>query len=174
MRDLIRFVWRGALGGAILPSLVWVYFLVATFPTPLFWLLLITGVGLAIPGAIVGGILWVLCKLFVKRLGILLRIAIGVGINSTILVMELITSDDVFFYDSVNFRRLIFTSIFYLSIGGIAGWTCPAATVFRKKPKEPELTYWERVREYEEAQAEHEFWKAKLDSRKSQNVKRST
>ena len=164
MRDLIRFVWRGALGGAILPSVWLVYYLVVTFGSPIFLLILIIGVGFAVPGAIVGGILW-FCALFVDRLGILLRVTIGVALNWSILLVGLITSEDSFLHGSLNFRYLIFAAVYSLSIGGIAGWACPAAAIFRNEPREPELPYWERVREYEAAQAEREFCKAKLDSR---------
>ncbi len=170
MKDLLRFVWRGALGGAIIPSLFWAYYLWVFFGTPLFWLVLITSYGLAIPGTIVGVGLWV-CALFFDRVGALWRVLIGMAIASTILVLVCLASIDSFTYDSQYFRRLIFSAVFYVAVGGMAGWICPATRIFRK---EPELPYWERVREYEAAQAEHEFWKAQRESGKSREVRLRT
>ena len=155
MLDLIRFIWRGALGGAIVPSLFWVYYLLVFFGTPLFWYVLFIAYSLAIPGAIVGAGLWV-CALLVERLGLLLRVTIGMAINSAILALGCLTSTNLINQDAQFSRRLIFSSIYYLAVGATAGWICPAAAIFRT---EPEPAYWERVRQYEAAQAEHEYWK---------------
>ncbi|MEP6819874.1 MAG: hypothetical protein ABJA18_10095 [bacterium] len=159
MRDLIKFVWRGALGGAIVPLLLSTYYLIVIFGTPLFWVYLISSPFLAIPGAIVGVILWI-CSLFFDRLGIVLRVTIGVAINSMFLVLEWLRSSESFSYDPSYLRRFIFWSTSYLLIGGMAGWLCPAAATWRREPEPP---YWERVRQYEAAQAEHDFGKAQLD-----------
>jgi len=172
MRDLIRFVWRGALGGAIVPSLFWVYYLLLFFDTPAFWYVLIFSSPLLVPGAIVGVSLW-FCALYFERLGLRLRVMIGMATTSAILALGwLASTESVFkiFQDPQYVRRVIFWSVYYLVIGGTAAWICPATTIFRK---EPEQSYSERVREYEKAQAEHEYWKTQLALGKSQAEKRS-
>jgi hypothetical protein len=158
MRDFIRFVWRGAAGGAILPALSLVVQLILLFGSPLFWVFLISSPYLAVPGAIVGAMLWI-CALFRDRLGLALRLAIGVAINSVFLLMGLLTSSKTLFYDPQGLRRHIFWSVFYLLIGGMAGLFCPATRIYRREPEPP---YWERVRQYEAAQAEHDLRKAQL------------
>lgn len=160
MRDLIRFVWRGAVGGAIVPSLVVAYYLIILFGSPLFWIFLISFSFslIAIPGAIVGAVLWI-CALFRDRLGLILRVMIGMAINSVFLLWEWLRSKETLDYNPQNLRRQISWSAFCLLIGGMAGWLCPATRIYRK---EPEPRYWERVRQYEAAQAEHDLRKAQL------------
>jgi hypothetical protein len=73
--------------------------------------------------------------------------------------------------DVLNFPRMILSSLSNgASVGVLAGLFCPAATIYRREPK---LSYLERAREYEAAQAEHEYWKAQLASGKSRVDKRS-
>jgi hypothetical protein len=165
VQDLSRFIWRGALGGMIVPAL----YLFALYGPAFILYFLITSFWLAIPGAIVGAFLWFLCARFVDSLGALLRITIGVVIAST--VMTLMSFSTFSSHGDLADLPLL---IFWLplngaSIGVLAGWLCPSATVFRKEPK---LTHWERVRQYEEAQAEHDYWKAQLESGKSRADKR--
>jgi hypothetical protein len=172
MQDLIRFIWRGALGGAIVPSFIYIYYMMMLYGSSLFWVLLIISLSAALPGAVVGATLWFLCVRFVESLGTLLRITIGVSVGSTITALWWIYSAYPYRGDFVDFPRLIFWILFNgASIGVFAGWLCPAATVFRKEAK---LTYWERVREYEAAQAEREHWLAQLDSEKSRKNERPT
>ena len=68
MDDLTRFIWRGAVGGAILPLLSCAY-LIFFNPPAFFYYVLITFPWLEIPGAIVGATLWILCARFVDSLG---------------------------------------------------------------------------------------------------------
>ena len=163
MRDLIRFVWRGALGGAILPALIVAYYLFWIFGTPFFWVILISSFFVAVPGAIVGTVLW-LCALVFHRISILWRVIIGMATTVTFLLLNGIISAAEFSYDPQFFREQLFSLIYCLAIGGMAGWVCPAARIYQR---EPELSYRERVREYEAAQAEREFHQARAESAKS-------
>jgi hypothetical protein len=176
MDDLIRFVLRGGLGGAIVPLFSFIpywYF----FAGPLFlWYLLVVSFCLALPGAVIGAILWFLCARFVDRLGPLSRIMIGLALGSSIMALVwlcLLWSHSGASYDAdlLSIPRMIRSSLSNgASVGVLAGLLCPAATIYRR---EPELPYWERVREYEAAQAEHEYWKSQLASGKSPADKRS-
>jgi hypothetical protein len=156
MLDFIRFVWRGA----IVPSLVVAYFLIV-LGSPPFWVFLIyfSFSLLVIPGAIVGAVLWI-CALFRVRLGLVRRVIIGMAINSVFLLWEWLRSNEILDYNPQNLRRQISWSAFYLLIGGMAGLLCPATRIYRR---EPELPYLERVRQYEAAQAEHDFRKAQIN-----------
>jgi hypothetical protein len=160
MRDFIRFVWRGAVGGAIVPSLVVAYYLIILFGSPLFWIFLISFSFslIAIPGAIVGAVLWI-CALFRDRLGLVLRVMIGMAIYSVPLLMEWLRSDELLDYSPQSFRRAVVWTAFNLLFGGMAGLLCPATRIYRREPEPP---YWERVRQYEAAQAEHDLRKAQL------------
>ncbi|HEV7475598.1 MAG TPA: hypothetical protein VGN90_16200 [Pyrinomonadaceae bacterium] len=173
MDDLIRFVLRGALGGAIVPLFFVARSFYFLYDSPLFWYFLVISFWAAVPGAIIGMTLWFLCVRFVDRLGAVSRILIGLATGITIMVlvwMFLLWSypgDS----DVLNFPRMILSSLSNgASVGVLAGLFCPAATSYRR---EREPCYWERVRQYEEAQTEHEYWKAQLASGKSREDKRS-
>jgi hypothetical protein len=130
----------------------------------------------AIPGAIVGAVLWVLCVRFVDSLGALSRITIGVAIASTLvsvlwLYLLWVYSGDSYHDDLLDFPRMIRASIVNgVPIGALAGWLSPSTTIFRKEPEPP---YWERVREYEAAQAERDYWLAQQHSGKSRERRHS-
>jgi|ERR1043166_326576 hypothetical protein len=172
MEELFRFFWRGALGGAIVPSLFYIYYAFLFRGSPLFWYLLVLSLFTLIPGAIVGFILWVLCQRFVERLGSLPRILLGTAIATTIAALELIYFSLSPPHNPLDTGELIVylaRILFWLIVngfltGGLAGWLCPATSMFRREPR---LNYWERVREYEAAQAERDYWLAHLDSEKS-------
>jgi hypothetical protein len=176
LKELFRFLWRGALGGAIVPSLFYIYYLFMVFGSVFFWYFLILLFFTLIPGAIVGFCLWVLCVRFVERLESLTRVLLAMAIVSTISVLELIYFSSSRPHDSIDTPGLIVELpriLFWLLIngaltGGLAGWLCPATAVFRREPR---LTYWERVREYEAAQAERDHWLSKLDSEKSRETR---
>ena len=178
MDDLIRFVWRGAVGGLIVPLLLYTFLIFPFGPALVFYLLFVS-FWLVIPGALVGLTLWFVCTRFVDRLEVIFRMMIGMAVVSTILALVWLYSIFSSRSDLVDFPQLILDLprlIFWLlfngaSIGLLAGWLCPSTAVFRK---EPELSYRERVRQYEEAQAEHEYWKAKLESGQSPPLRRST
>ena len=144
MYDLIRFVWRGTLGGAIVPL-----FYVARYflnDSPLFWFFLIISFWAAVPGAIIGVTLWFLCARVVDRIGAVSRILIGLATGTTIMVVVWMCMPLIYpGADLLNFPRMIHSSLSNgAAVGVLAGLLCPAATVFRR---EPELSYWERARQ---------------------------
>ena len=172
MRDLIRFVWRGALGGAIIPLTWYGYYLIIAWRVPFIrYYLLVSLCITAIPGALVGMVLWLLCFLFVDRLGTFLRIIIGVAIALTIITLPGIPrSQSPLDEPSESLRLIVWILIYGVAVGGLAGWLCPPTMIFRREPEPP---YWERVREYEAAQAEREYWIAQRNSGKSPEGKHS-
>ena len=145
MHDLIRFVWRGTLGGAIVP----LFFVARYFlsDSPLFWFFLIIFFWSTVPSALIGVTLWLLCARFVDRLGAVSRILIGMATGTTIMVLVWMAMLWVYSGDSdlLNLRRMILSSLSNgASVGVLAGYLCPAATVYRR---EPELSYLERARQ---------------------------
>jgi hypothetical protein len=176
MEDLFRFFLRGALGGAIVPSLFYIYYASMSYGSIFFWYFLVLSLSTLVPGGIVGFGLWVLCVRFVDRLESPSRVLLGMAIVSTIVALELIYFSGSRPQDSIDTTGLIVELpriLFWLLIngaltGGLAGWLCPATAVFRREPKP---AYLERVREYEAAQAEREYWVSKLDSEKSRETR---
>lgn len=170
MYDLIRFVWRGTLGGAVVPLFFVARYLVAD--SPWFWFFLILSFWAMLPGAMIGVTLWFLCVRVVGRIGAVSRILIGVATGTTIMLVVwmcmLLVSPGA---DLLDFPRMIQSSLSNgAAVGVLAGLLCPAAAVFRREPK---LSYLERARQHEAAQAEREYWKAQLAAGKPRENKGS-
>ncbi|SRR5258706_8865066 len=159
MRDFFRFVCRSALGSAIAGA-TFTALLILCFFGPSWELLYlfhpIALVCFAIPGAIIGFVLWIVATLTGTKLSAIWRVTIGIGVVPAMYFIlglyELIGH-----MDRIDLSQLSFSTPFALLllwigvIGGIAGLTSPSEKLFKK---ETGLTYWERVALYEIAQRE--------------------
>lgn len=155
MKDFIRFVWRGAAGGMIVPSLLGSY-VILYFAFLSLWTLPIIFCYLAIPGGVVGIVLWILCKRAVQNITPMRRAVFGVvtliGLTGLFAIGSFVTgwgaeSNYQIEYRVVDWMRwALMTSIYYLGTGGLAGAMCPARLLVRPEPR---LTYRERMELYE-------------------------
>jgi len=165
MIDLIRFVARGAVAGAILP-LVLISALISIFLGPGVALKIFLAVfyWFLIPGAVVGLALWVIAR-FRKRLPADVRFVVGTLIQFVLVCVLLLGLISAWSEDksSLLYVPLCFVWILIASagVGGVAGVACPDAL---SRKKEPELTYWERVALYEMAEREASFARARSHS----------
>ena len=164
MRDFVRFVLRGAWGGAMASAtftlLIVLYYFGPSWgvmylfhPFALFFF--------AVPGAFVGFVLWVVTALTGTRLNAILRIIIGmVGMGLLLamyLVIILYELGDVNRIDlsQFSFSTPVVWLLLWLAVtGGSAGLASPSGKLFTK---EAGLTYWERVALFEIAQREASF-----------------
>src|SRR5215813_4638121 len=151
MRELIRFLGRGAFAGAIFPFL-FVTWSFGPIIGPLFF------VGLLywqlIPGAAVGLVLWLGSHLW-RVFGVVSRVSIG-----TLVALCLAIAIDSYGFVAM-FRRhnlsrnemvldVVWLWFICTATGGLAGIACPRA----HRRQEPKLTYRERTQLYELAEAE--------------------
>lgn len=155
MQDLFRFVWRGAVGGMIVPLLLngsgLLYFALISL-----WTLPIIFFYLAIPGAVVGIALWILCRRAVENIPPIRRAAFGVvtliGLTGLFAIGSYVTGwGSEYPYQGESgliewMRWLLLLSIYFLGAGGLAGIMCPARLLVRPEPR---LSYRERVELYE-------------------------
>jgi hypothetical protein len=159
MRDFFRFVCRSALGSAIAGATLTALIILCFFGSS--WELLylfhpIALVCFAIPGAIIGFVLWIVSALTGAKLSAISRIAIGIGVVPAIYFI-LVLYELGGHLDRLDFSQLSFsTPVVWLLlwvgvIGGLAGLASPSEKLFKE---ETGLTYWERVALYEIAQVE--------------------
>jgi hypothetical protein len=166
MNDFISFVCRGALAGSIFPLLFLIFHFGPRYG-PLFFLGVIFWY--LAPGAMVGLVMWV-CGQVANKPGAILRITIGTAIsfpvnaslNFSDLVVVIRSLLDMTFDDIL--WGLVRILLFCVAIGGVAGFVCPAE---KTSKKEPELSYWERLRLYEAAEAEAKLAREKLKLRRN-------
>ncbi|MDQ1727880.1 MAG: hypothetical protein QOD33_5 [Pyrinomonadaceae bacterium] len=167
MKDCLKFVCRAAAGAAIVPVLLWVYYLCGFPATPLFWYFLSVSVGLVIHGATIGAIIWA-TALFTHHAGALLRLAVGVLLNSAVLTLGLLAAGDSWESRSAYLDPesqilpfLILLGGCYLLSGAFAGLACPPGSIYQPEPKQ---LSWKQVRRYALAEAERDFWQMQLEA----------
>ena len=165
MIDLIKFVIRGALGGAIFPFVIItglsIYLAsdlaLGIFRALSYWYL--------IPGAVIGLTLWVIAR-FGKPLNLEFRFAVGASIPfallSAILLIGLIAWDESESSLAIALFGFVWIAIASMGIGGIAGLACPNGL---SRKQEPKLNYWERVALYEIAEREASVARARVQAR---------
>jgi hypothetical protein len=159
MRDFLRFVGRSALGSAIAGSAFTLLICLCLFGPSWELLYLFHPVALAcfaVPGAIVGFVLWIVATLTGAKLSAIWRITIGIGVVPAIyfvlVLYELSGHVDRIDFSQLSFSTPVVLLLLWIGvIGGIAGLASPAEKLFKK---ESGLTYWERVALYEIAQRE--------------------
>ena len=150
MIEFLKYVLRGMLGGMIVPIL---------------WSILLFGLGGPLflvsfsdswkyvlgPGALVGLLIW-LCSLVFERLGLIARIATGAGVLSAIAMIRSLDSYLPNGERPPHFGQTLAWFVVNFAVSGaLSGLACPGG---RFPKREPKLTYRERVRMYEEAEAE--------------------
>jgi len=168
MKDLISFSLRGAWGGAIGAVIAWFLFYVLSFGP--FWGLLfvlhpIVLVYLAVPGALVGLILWILTGRTAESLNAISRGAIGTGVILGLIALlsiyQLAWQVNQLGLIELNLLRIFqVTIIEAVFLGGAAGLACPSRR--QEVLKEgSNITYWERVALYEMAEREAQIARQK-------------
>jgi hypothetical protein len=159
MKDFFQFVGRAALGGALagatLTLLMCMYFFGPSWEQMYLFHPLVLAC-FAVPGAIVGLVLWMVSTLARARLITILRIAIGICVVPTIYFLIVLYALGGHL-DKIDFTQLSFSSpvvwfLLWITVpGGIAGLASPSG---RRIAKDDGLTYWDRVALYEIAQLE--------------------
>jgi hypothetical protein len=177
MKDFLKFTFRGALGATIMPALLLPYYFIDSNNTGLVWYFLNVGISLTIHGATIGAIVWV-CALYLQRLRAILRITIGVAVNSALFGVLWATAGHPWFPEPLfmdsslpTSHFLVLLAAFFALMGGCAGWVCPPNSIYRDQLQP--LT-WEQVRQYAVAQAEQDFWTAMLEAETGREGKDST
>jgi hypothetical protein len=168
MRDFLRFVLRGSWASAIFTLLLltvnWGSLGALIFLNPAVLM------RCAIPGAIVGVVLWIVSGRTNRRLPWIQRVVIGTLVGATILfafgLYEILTTP-VDFRDLYFMRWITVTLIYAAGFGGLAGSACPSQR--EDKPHEDHLTYRERAKLYEAAEQE-----AKAARERIQNLNNRT
>ncbi len=159
MKDFIRFLLRGSLGsalaGSIFTLLIFVYYF-GPFWEQLYLFHPLVLACFAVPGMIVGLVLWILTTLVGTRLPTILRIIIGMGVALTtyliIVFCALGGRADQIDSKQFSFSTPVAWLLLWIAVtGGTAGFLSPSEKLFTKKVG---LTYWDRVALYEIA--EHE------------------
>lgn len=159
MKDFIRFLFRGGLGsamaGATSTLLIFMYYFGPSWEQLYLFHPLVLAC-FAVPGVIVGLVLWFVTTLSGARLNAILRIAIGIGVLLTSYLV-------IVFYnlggrnDQIDIKQVLVSNpfiflLFWLAVtGGTAGFLSPAEKLFTKQVG---LTYWDRVALYEIAERE--------------------
>lgn len=159
MKDFFQFVGRGALGGALAGATVTLLICVYYFGPSWNLLYLFHPMILAcfaVPGAIVGLVLWIVSTLARARLNTILRIAIGIGVLPTLYFLIVLYALgghlDKIDFTQFSFSSPVVWSLLWITVpGGIAGLASPSG---RRIAKDDGLTYWDRVALYEIAQRE--------------------
>src|SRR6266852_5209618 len=122
MSDIFRFIWRGALGGVIMPLLLYAYFWIVPYGLLAIWYLPLILVYVAIPGGIVGAILWLFCSRVSPNIGPFQRLLIGAGVVSTIIVLLSLNARlGVRGNEAEVLSVLVWSLIYGTLIGGLAG-----------------------------------------------------
>jgi len=128
MKELARFLLRGALGGALL-QLLWSAFVLAAYPEP--EALLVLALLLLIPasvGALIGGLLWLLSRKSRHDSGLIKRIVIGASFATLLCAGSIyLTQHDNSWSRRDSLAVLVFSLIIGIEIG------IPAAILARKK-----------------------------------------
>jgi uncharacterized integral membrane protein len=159
MRDFFRFVCRSALGsalaGATFTLLIFLYFF-----GPLWGLLYLFHpmalLCFAIPGIIVGFMLWIVSTIVGTRMIAIWRAVIGSlvlpAICFVLALYEMVTQTERIEFIQPSFSTPVVCWLLWMTVvGGVAGLAAPSEKRFEK---EAGLTYWERVALYEIAQRE--------------------
>ena len=159
MKDFIRFLFRGGLGsamaGATFTLLIFMYYF-GPFWGQLYLFHPLVLACFAVPGMIVGLVLWIVTTLVGARLTTFPRIAIGMGtVLTTYLVFvfcALAGSDAQIDFKQFSFSTPVVLVLLEIALmGGTAGFLSPAQKLFTKQAG---LTYWDRVALYEIAERE--------------------
>ncbi len=158
MKDFIRFLLRGGLGSAIAGAtftlLIFMYYF-GPFWEQLYLFHPLALACFAVPGMIVGLVLWIVTTLVGARLTTILRIAIGIAVVLTSYLV-------IVFYnlggrvDQIDLKQFSLSApvvwLLWIAVtGGSAGLLSPSERLFTKKAG---LTYWDRVALYEIAERE--------------------
>ena len=128
MKELARFLLRGAFGGALL-QLLWSVFVLAAFPDP--DVLLVLVLLLMIPagiGAAIGTILWLVARKSRKDNGLMRRIVIGASFATLLFAGVFYFTEHGHSWSRSDYQvMLVFSLIIGLEIG------TPAAILAKKK-----------------------------------------
>lgn len=159
MKDFFQFVGRGASGGALAGATVTLLIIVYYFGPSWGLLYLYHPMVLAcfaVPGAIVGLVLWIVATLARAPLITVWRVAIGISVGPTIYFLIVLYALGGHL-DKIESTQFSFSSpvvwlLLWITVpGGIAGLASPSG---RRIVKDEGLTYWDRVALYEIAQRE--------------------
>jgi len=165
MIDLIKFVARGALGGAIFPVLLMIGLSIPLGPALALVILVALSYWYLIPGAVVGLALWLIAR-FGNRLPASVRFGVGTLIPFATLfgafLMSLTSASIELESLPASVAVVVLIAILSSAIGGIAGLACPDGL---SRKKEPKLNYWERVALYEMAEREALVARARFQTR---------
>ena len=143
MKNLIRFLWRGAVGGMIVPLLLSapaIVYLGSISP----WTLPLVFFYLAIPGAVVGLVLWILSKRAFGNIKPIRRAKLGVVTVIVLVVLcaivSYLTGWGYQSIDQLDYRLIDWVRWFLLRTigvvggGGLAGIMCPARLRLKRAP----------------------------------------
>ncbi len=158
MKDFVRFLLRGGLGSAIAGStftfLIFVYYFGASWEQ-LYLFHPLALAGFAVPGMIVGLVLWIVTTVVSARLPTIQRIMIGIGVVLTpyLVIVFCAVGGRVNQIDlkEISFSPLVWLLLWIAVTGGTAGFLSPTKNISTKKHG---LTYWDRVALYEIAERE--------------------
>ena len=159
MKDFVRFMLRGALGGAMAGATFTLSICLYYFGPSWSLMYLFHPVALAffaVPGAFVGFVLWLITVVIGKRLIAILRITVGMGVLLTIyfiiVLYELSGHLDRIGFTEFSVSTAVGWLLTWLAVSGaLAGLASPSRIHFNK---DAVLNYWERVALYEIAQVE--------------------
>lgn len=159
MKDFVRFMLRGALGGAMAGATFTLLMCFYYFGPSWSLMYLFHPFALAffaVPGAFVGFVLWLIAMVIGKRLIAILRITIGMGVLLTIyfviVLYELGGQVDRIDFNQFSGSMAVWWLLIWLAVSGaLAGLASASRMRFNK---DAVLNYWERVALYEIAQVE--------------------
>ena len=159
MKDFVRFILRGALGGAMVGATFTLLICLYYFGPSWSLMYLFHPFALAffaVPGAFVGFVLWLITVVIGKRLIAILRVTVGMGVLLTIyfiiVLYELGGHLDRIGFTEFSVSTAVGWLLTWLAVSGaLAGLASPSRKLFTS---EPGLTYWDRVALYEIAQVE--------------------
>jgi hypothetical protein len=159
MKDFFQFIGRGASGGALagatLTLLICLYYFGPSWGLVYLYHPMVLAC-FAVPGALVGLVLWIVTTLAGARLIAILRIAIGISVLPAIyfLIVLYALGGHLDKIDSTQFSfsaEVVWAFLWITVPGGIAGFASPSR---RRFTKDTGLTYWDRVALYEIAELE--------------------
>lgn len=150
MKDFIRFLLRGgmgsAIGAAISTLLLFLWFFGPSWGLLYLFHPLVLAC-FAIPGLLVGFVIWLVVKATGIRLVTIWRIALGAGVVlTTYLLLVLYASDGRIDYEQFSIWPIVLMLLWITLTGGFAGLLSPSEMLVSKKIP---LTYWDRVALYE-------------------------
>jgi hypothetical protein len=144
MKDLFRFVARGSIGSLILSLFsVMLLFILLFGPSGVFAVIKFPQTFLgAIPGAIVGVVLWFLTGEMYSKVGPLRRMIFGAAtaIATFIALTVYYVANSYYYYryyDYLTFQSLFWTLSYSFLQGALAGLICPARRTNRRKHNLP-------------------------------------